>query len=285
MSTDQRRTSSRNDCEDLGGVTHSNGGKRFGSDAATIEQVPISNINQKDMTFQYRVNVKALDLLPSLQAAGQKTPIDLIGDEVPFKIVDGFRRVLAVSRLGWETIDAVVHHGISEEEAHRIAFIKNVARRSLTPLDKANAVLLARKRGQSISELASGLAISERQISRYLEMLDFPDLVLDALNAGRISMAHARVLRTNDTPDDTSAWVERCEASSWSARTLRREMTKACGKGRKRSRSYVRCDKDSLRVYPFLVSASASSSEKIKIANALRSALAFLERNTASDIS
>ena len=134
--------------------------------------VPIEDIS-KDDAFQYRLSTKTGDLLESLAREGQREPVDLVGPK-PYRIVDGYRRVESVRQLGWKTVKAMVHRDMSNAEAQRMAFVKNVVRKNLSPLDKANAIFQAKRHGRSEEALAKDFGISTKQLKRYEELLDLP---------------------------------------------------------------------------------------------------------------
>src|SRR3972149_4719217 len=123
-----------------------------GLKATQVQDIPLDDIKADESGFQYRLSANLGDLKHSLAQEGQKEPIDLTGSK-PYRIIDGFRRVAAVQALGWPTVKGLVHKGISDEEAHKLAFIKNVVRKNLSPMDKANAIYQAKQRGMKAAEL------------------------------------------------------------------------------------------------------------------------------------
>ena len=74
-------------------------------------------------------------------------PIDLVGP-APYRILDGFRRLAALKAAGKQTAMAIVHELRTQEEAHQLAFMKNVVRKNLRPVERSRCILLARERGK-----------------------------------------------------------------------------------------------------------------------------------------
>ena len=244
--------------------------------APELREVPIEDLNLTDDTFQYRLNSRPGRLLRSLASEGQKEPIDVCGTK-PHRIVDGFRRVQAIRALGWLRVKALVHPDLSEDDAHAIAFIKNVVRKNLSPLERAEAIRQARRRGKSPSKIAEYLGVSEKQLSRYEALLDFPRGIRELLDRGEISMAHATVLADYGV-EDPGEWAARIASERLSARRLRFELRKARGRlapGRKRV--YLRREKDRLRVYAFSMGRDAPPAERQKVVRLMKEAIAFLE--------
>jgi ParB-like chromosome segregation protein Spo0J len=89
--------------------------------------------------------------------------------------VDGFRRIAAARRLGWESVEALVHRRISETEALRIAFTKNAARKRGSVPEIVHAIALARKLGLATAEIAALLGLPRRTVERHLRYLRWPE--------------------------------------------------------------------------------------------------------------
>jgi ParB family chromosome partitioning protein len=245
-------------------------------DGRRIEIVPLAEVDSSDQTFQYRFDARFEDLKRSLASEGQREPVDLL-EARPYRIIDGFRRVAALRSLGSPTVSALVHSGMCEKDAHALAFVKNVVRRNLTPIERAHAIAKARKEGVTLEELATRLHLSSKQAARYEALVSFPPGVQDLLERGTISMAHAKVL-ADVAPEDPHAWAARARQGSWSATDLKRELRRALGgKPPGRKPSYVRREGNVLRVYPFRVSRDAPREQREHIVALLRQAIAFLD--------
>lgn len=241
-----------------------------GLKAKEVQEIPLEEISE-DATFQYRLKSATADLKASIRREGQREPIDLIGPK-PYRIIDGFLRTAAIRSLGWTTIKAFHHRGMSEDEAHRLAFLKNVVRKDLSPIDKANAIYQAKRRGRTIESLASDLRISKRQMLRYEALLTFPPEIQKLLDKDRVSMAHARALAENRITDP-GEWLKRID-SGLTAKQLSRELRKARGsRAATRKKIYLKKTKDSLRIYPFAVKRTSSVEERDMASAALQEGL------------
>lgn len=171
---------------------------------------------------------------------------------------------------------AFVHRGISEEEAFRLAFTKNVVRRNLLPLEKAHAIHLARERGVKRAELAALFGLSEKQLGRYLDLLDFPKAFQKVLDEGLVSMAHARVLAGYGV-GEPEPWVKRIQEEHLDTRALRRLLKNAgAGRGPGRPRAYLQVQKDRIRGYSFTIRRAAPKAEREKLMRVLQEAIQFL---------
>lgn len=241
-----------------------------------IQEILLVEINQDDLTFQFRLQHGAEDLRHSLALDGQQQPVDLLGPK-PYRILDGFRRVEAATALRWPSIQAIVYHGLADEEAHLIGLVKNVIRRNLSPFENAYATSKLRKLGESTEEICKHLDLSLRQLQRYEEMLQFPTEIQKLLEDNLVSMAHAKVLADFGPPNPTE-WADRCRREAWTVPQLRAALRKAIGKkpGGKEP-VYARIEKDRLRLYAHSISKLAPRAEREAAIAQLRRGADFLD--------
>jgi ParB/RepB/Spo0J family partition protein len=244
--------------------------------AKVVEDISLDDIKTDDKTFQYRFTTRVGDLKNSLQVEGQREPIDLTGSK-PYSIIDGFRRVEAFRALGWNKVKALVHKGISEEEAHKLAFIKNVVRKNLSPMDKANAIFQAKQRGMETSELIDYFSLSEKQLKRYEALLEFPAEIQKLLEKESIPMGHAKVLADFKVKDKAlDEWVERIN-QGLSAKKVKRELKKTSGvRTGGKPKLYMKKGKDGFRMYPFTITKDAPPSERERVLRLLKEAIELL---------
>ena len=240
------------------------------------QTVPIEEINVLDRTFQYRLTVSNGHLSASLLAEGQKEPVDLT-DDTPRRVIDGFRRLSAAMELGWSAITAIIHRQLSEDSAHKLAFIKNAVRKNLTPLEKANAIFLAKKRGLQPADIGRAFSLSSKQLRRYEELLDLSGELKQALEEDSVSMAHAKLLRDFKVPDP-HAWAIKIKEDNLSTGELQRILRAQAGVGTSgRTRTYLKVGPAQLRLYPFAVSKATPKSELDKVIRLLRNAINTIE--------
>jgi ParB/RepB/Spo0J family partition protein len=242
-----------------------------------VQQVPLEWIDLSDKTFQYRFSTNLGDLRISLLHEGQREPIDLTGTR-PHRIIDGFRRVEAVRSLGWSTVMAFVHKGVSDEEAHKLAFLKNVVRKNLSPMDKAHAIFQARQRGRTAREIAQDFGISEKQVRRYEGLLKLPSEIQRLLNREKFPVSHAKYLSDFKLKDkDLDHWVREIEEKDLTAKQLKRGLKQAFGKKAPgRGRLYMKRERNAIRMYPFRISKDAPEAEKEKVVRLLQDAIEVL---------
>ena len=235
------------------------------------QSVPLGDIDG-DARFQHRLFASADDLIESIRAHGQRTPVHLAGDEAPYTVVDGFRRIEALRKLGRDSVVAVVEHGAAEQDLFAFSFAENVRRRSYTSWDKAHAIWQALQRWQlGKGEVAALLGLSVRQVDRYLALLTFSETLRQALALGQLSMAHAVVLH-RAAPCDTAKWIDEVAGSGLAAGELARKLRRSPWRRDRNALSLVR-DARGFRLKPIRYRSDLSVAEKRRIWETLEAAM------------
>ena len=243
------------------------------------EPVNLDEIDFEDHTFQYRLATSTADLRRSLEQEGQEEPVDLLkGFRKPYRIIDGSRRCTAARELGWKSIKAFIHD-MDEEKALRFAFTKNVVRKDLTRMERANALWVAQKKGFARLELAAAFGISQSQVGRYLQLLEFAPELQRCIDGRVLTMAHAKVLADFGVKNPTD-WKDRVAKQGLDARSLKKLLRKeVAGKlqvGRKKH--YLVRTKDGFRMYAFTLTKNTPHAERERMASLLLEALKILEK-------
>jgi ParB/RepB/Spo0J family partition protein len=242
---------------------------------AAVTVVPLNHISIDDLTFQYRILPTWDDVKSALERDGQLEPVDLLAPK-PYRIIDGFRRIHAASEIGWTNVTAFIYLDITEEQAHGIAFAKNVMRRNLSPLERANAIYQARQRGRTIEAIATDFGVSTKQIHRYEELLTFPKGLQGLVDDHDLSMAHATLLAACSIAEIVN-WAEKVHEQSWSATDLRRELRMNRGKRAiPQIQQYLKLTGDLLKLSTIRIRKSATDADKTAVIAALRKAIEFL---------
>ena len=259
-----------------------NSGEPNQSEAA-FQSVLLEDIDQGDMSFQFRFTKRAsANLRESIELVGQLEPVDLLGPK-PYRILQGHRRVAAAKELGKKAVQAIVHVGLRSSEAWAVAFAKNVVRRNLSALERANTIHLGLQNGETKTHLTNLLGISERQVNRDLELLNFLAHIQQIFDGKIVTTAHARVL-VQFGITNAKKWRTRIEEDKLTAKALKKLLRKTKGTSRGgRPREYVAWeDGDVLRVYPFRIAKNAPPDHRSAAIHALESAARWL-REAATD--
>jgi ParB family chromosome partitioning protein len=111
-----------------------------------------------------------------------------------YELIAGERRWRACTKLGMETIPAIVKE-MSDTQAASVALIENLQREGLTPIEEALAYQkLIELHGLTQESLAQRLGKGQSTIANKLRLLHLPEECHEALRERLISERHARAL-------------------------------------------------------------------------------------------
>ena len=128
-------------------------------------------------------------LLPSMAEFGQQTPIIVVGQGSPFVVIDGYKRVRALKRLGQDTVRSM-QWSVCELDA--LLLERSLRQGSEDTLDQAWLLVELQQRfGLSVDELARRFERSKSWVSRRLSLVQaLPQVIQDQVRVGVLS-AHA----------------------------------------------------------------------------------------------
>ncbi len=154
----------------------------------------VSNRYQPRTVF---VDADIQELAESIREMGLLHPpvVTKILGTSQYEIVAGERRVMACRHLGLSHIQVVVRDRPSLEEIAHLALIENVQRVDLNPVEIARSIkTLIADFGLSQEEISIKIGKKRSTIANYLRILQLPKEMQGALETGKISLAHAKVL-------------------------------------------------------------------------------------------
>ena len=135
-----------------------------------------------------------------------------------YHVIAGERRCAASRRLGLETIPAVVRL-VSNQLAMEMTIVENLQRLDLTPMEEARGYeRLSREFGLTQEQMALRTGKERSTVTNLLRLLKLPESVQDMIDAGRLSLGHAKALMTLDSPDAIEKMAKRAIANSLSVR-------------------------------------------------------------------
>jgi ParB family chromosome partitioning protein len=163
---------------------------------AGTEEISVDLIDPNPYQTRRRVNEDSLnELADSIRASGVVQPVVLRpGANGRFQLIAGERRWLASKRAGKTTIPAVVRQ-VSNEQAMEITIIENLQREDLNPMEQARAFeRLSREFGLTQEQIATRTGKDRASIANFIRLLKLPLPVQEALEDGRLSLGHGKVL-------------------------------------------------------------------------------------------
>jgi ParB family chromosome partitioning protein len=140
---------------------------------------------------------KLAELSASIKEKGIIQPVVVrqVGEE--FELVAGERRLMAVKKLGWDKIPAVITGKLSKEEMLELSLIENLQREDLNPLDTAKGYRrLLDECLLTQTQVAQKIGKDRSSIANTMRILNLPEEVQNLISDGKLSEGHARAILT-----------------------------------------------------------------------------------------
>ncbi len=186
-----------------------------------VLRLPVELIRPGKAQMRRIFDPEALDnLAESIRSAGLIQPVVVRSVEGGYELLAGERRWRAAQRAGWHEIPAIVRDDVDDEEAVVLGLIENLQRESLTPMETAHGLKeLAARLSLTHAAAADRIGKSRVYVTNFLRLLNLCDSVQQQVNAGELSMGHARALATLPASEQAH-WAARAITHAWSVRTL-----------------------------------------------------------------
>lgn len=183
--------------------------------------LPVELIQPGSAQMRRSFDDQALDsLADSIRSAGLIQPIVVRSLTAGYELLAGERRWRAAQRAGWHEIPAIVRDDVDDEEAVVLGLIENLQRESLSPMETAQGLKeLAARLSLTHAAAADRIGKSRVYVTNFLRLLNLCETVQKQVNAGELSMGHARALAILPEIEQTS-WAQRCIARGWTVRSL-----------------------------------------------------------------
>lgn len=164
--------------------------------AGGVREIPLRDIAPSRLQPRQRFDPEKLaELAASIKEHGVVQPIIVRPAERGYELVIGERRWRAAREAGLDTIPAVVKDMGSDEEVMAVALVENLQREDLNPLEEASAYqYLIQEFGLTQEEVARRVGRSRPQVANTLRLLNLDPEVREEIQAGRLTMGHAKAL-------------------------------------------------------------------------------------------
>jgi len=161
----------------------------------SLVELPIKDIKPNPFQPRQTVDPAALEeLVSSIKQAGLLQPVVVRRANGGYELIAGERRLRACQQLGWERIPAV-QRDADDRTLLTLALIENLQRDDLSPVDEARGYerLIAEfKLAQQ--DVADAVGRDRSTVANALRLLKLPEVVLQMLHEGHLSVGHARAL-------------------------------------------------------------------------------------------
>lgn len=117
------------------------------------------------------------------------------GLETTYELIAGERRLRASRLAGVKQVPVIIREGDDSKMKLELAIIENLQREDLNPVDRARAFMrLIDEFSLTHAQVGQKMGKSREYVSNSLRILQMPQEILDALQAGKIMEGHTRPL-------------------------------------------------------------------------------------------
>jgi ParB family chromosome partitioning protein len=190
------------------------------SDGGKPREILLDQIDRNPFQTRSHVNEEQLaELAASIVANGVVQPILVRPiDGGRFQLIAGERRWRASQLAGKATIPAILRQ-VSDEQAMEITIVENLQRADLNPMEQARAFeRLAREFHMTQEQMATRTGKDRATVANFVRLLRLPATVQSRVEAGDLSLGHARTLLSFEHAEDMEKAAQRIVALSLSVR-------------------------------------------------------------------
>lgn len=180
-----------------------------GRDDVTIESVEdlAESIKSKDLDFP--VVCQPAHMVPNIPA------------EFKYRLVCGFRRILACKILDWTHIPAFVREDLPDERSARMTnFRENLERKSLNILEEAKNIDALFPVYRSVRSIAEEISRTDRWVNTRRRLLELSEFVQNAAASGRLTESDVYKIMYSSDPDARAQDILRAAAEGKKAKAL-----------------------------------------------------------------
>ncbi len=128
----------------------------------------------------------------------QPVVVQRVGDR--YQLVVGERRWRATQQAGLPTIPVVVAD-VDPSDRLELALIENVQRHDLNPIELAHAFSTLASGGKTQEEIGKRVSLDRSTVANHIRLLELPRELQDDVEAGRLSVGHAKALLQVNNPE------------------------------------------------------------------------------------
>lgn len=175
---------------------------QFSANGGGEKLIPIEKIRPNPNQPRREFGESELEeLATSIRERGVIQPLILRVDpqnKDGYEIVAGERRWRASQMAQLHEVPAIIR-AFSDSEVLEVAIIENIQRENLNPIDEALSYRQLMERfGHTQEKVSQALGKSRSHIANLLRLLNLPEDVLAYVQAGKLSVGHARALVVTD---------------------------------------------------------------------------------------
>lgn len=178
-------------------------GVLFKGKADRLEYISVAAIEANPyQPREYVLEEPQESLRKSIQQYGVIVPIIVNRRRGGYTLVAGQRRLQAARELGFEYVPAIVR-SLSTRQMMEVSTLENLHREDLSKIDIVAMFDRIRHKYPTLEskELADAMGMKVEDLDHARELMDLPVPACEALRAGMISEAHAKIVSEISDPD------------------------------------------------------------------------------------
>jgi ParB family chromosome partitioning protein len=154
-----------------------------------------------------------------------------------FELVAGERRFRSVQKLGWKEVPVVVRE-VNDDALLVLALVENLQREELNAMEEAEGYrTLAERFGFTQEEISQAVGKERSTVANMMRLLKLAPSIRRLVEAGDLSMGHARALLTIEDPVRAADLARAAVKEGWSVREMERAARGPEPKGSERTPS------------------------------------------------
>lgn len=167
-----------------------------------MTELPVPQIRPNPFQPRQHFDPERLrELADSIRQQGVIQPIVVRRGAEGFELLAGERRLRAAQMAGYDTIPALVKSA-NDQEALEVALLENLQREDLNPMEEARAYHRLQAEFQlTQDEVTQRVGRDRSSVTNMLRLLKLPPSLQADIEAGRLSMGHARALLALDSEE------------------------------------------------------------------------------------
>jgi ParB family chromosome partitioning protein len=172
-----------------------------GSLAAGPVKIPVADIDPNPEQPRRVFDESHLaELAASIKLHGILQPVVVRRAGGRYELIVGERRWRASRVAGMETIPAVIAD-VEPQDRLELAIVENVQRHDLNPIELAYAYRALAETGATQEEIGKRVSKDRSSVANHLRLLELPSAIQEDVEAGRLSMGHAKALLQVANPE------------------------------------------------------------------------------------
>lgn len=178
------------------------GGQDDNKQSGGVTQLPLASIIANPQQPREKFDTDALaELTSSIKTHGILQPLVVSPrPDGKYDLIVGERRFRASATAGLKTVPVIIRP-VQEQEKLEIALVENIQRQNLNPLEEAKGYLrLHDEFNLTQDDIAKKVGKSRSQVANTIRLLDLPVTIQQALWEGKLTVGHAKVILSLETP-------------------------------------------------------------------------------------